>query len=363
MKLFLFELRKTILIQKGWIIILACLIANPAVLFFFPEQKDSRIQLSQRQYDIYLEQLIGPATVEKEIFIYEERDRINSIIEQYGIMLSLYESGEISYDEFWSFIDEYEDAKLKSSAIGIFYEKVLQFHELKDFPDLLPPEYFYEYGWKSVFTYYTFPSVFLLLIAALIGVQSFGSEYVSGMLNILRVTKKGRTSLFASKILVILFILVLSAVSSTLGEFYILNAKGWLNNPDIPIYSVANFTGVPLEISLFAGLIQIWLIRAVGLFLFGIVISCLSILLKNPVFAFFTGTGIILIPYIIGLRTPFWFAGFISGQEVLLRYNYGQGFKYWGLPLMIVCIYTLAVFYAAYFNFISPSRSKKIIKP
>ena len=48
-----FELKKALINQKGVWILLLCLLLKLVALNVFPEQKDSRIKLSQKQYDKY----------------------------------------------------------------------------------------------------------------------------------------------------------------------------------------------------------------------------------------------------------------------------------------------------------------------
>ncbi len=359
LKLFRYELRKMVLTQKGWIVLLLCLAANLALVWVLPEQKDNRIKLSQKQYDVYLEQLIGPATLEKEAFIIAEKERFDAVLNKYGVMTAHYQAGEITHDELMDFIREYEEAKVKSSAIGIFHEKVSEFSELKEYLNLRPPEYFYEYGWKSVFTFYGYPNVFLLLIALFVASQVFGNEYASGMANILRVTKQGRAPLFLSKMAVSIAVLAAAGFLATLSEILVMSGKGWLRTPDVPLYSVSSFAGIPLEISVFGGLAQIWFFRCAGVLLFCLLIAGLSVLLKNPIFTFFTGLGIILVPYLLDMNTPYWFTGFVSGREVVSRYTYGQGAAYWVVPLLSLCVYSAAAFTAAYAVFGAPRQKKK----
>ncbi len=53
------EMKKTLMTQRGIWVLLVCLVLKLAFLCAFPEQKDRRIVLSQKQYDKYLDQLSG----------------------------------------------------------------------------------------------------------------------------------------------------------------------------------------------------------------------------------------------------------------------------------------------------------------
>ena len=53
------EMKKTLMTQRGIWVLLVCLVLKLAFLCAFPEQKDRRIVLSQKQYDKYLYQLYG----------------------------------------------------------------------------------------------------------------------------------------------------------------------------------------------------------------------------------------------------------------------------------------------------------------
>ena len=73
MTLWRYELKKTLINQKGIWILLACLVLKFVLLAVFPEQKDGRILLTQRQYDKYLVQLQGENTPEKSDWILTEQ--------------------------------------------------------------------------------------------------------------------------------------------------------------------------------------------------------------------------------------------------------------------------------------------------
>ena len=57
MRLLKYELKKMMLMQKGVFLLLICFLLKVIFLCVFPEQKDPRIVLSQKQYDKYLLQL------------------------------------------------------------------------------------------------------------------------------------------------------------------------------------------------------------------------------------------------------------------------------------------------------------------
>ena len=109
-----YELKKALLNQKGIWILLVCLILKLVFLSAFPEQKDARILLSQKQYNKYLLQLHGEDTLEKSTWIIEEYEHFKEIKGMRSQMQEQFARGEISEEEYRYYRDlAYEDKPFK----------------------------------------------------------------------------------------------------------------------------------------------------------------------------------------------------------------------------------------------------------
>ena len=198
MMLWRYELKKTLINQKGIWLLLACLVLKIALLAVFPEQKDGRIMLTQRQYDKYLAQLQGENTPEKSDWILTEYADFQQTKSMYTSMQNAYSAGELMEEEWKIFTEAYTEAELKMNSAAIFAEKAEQFLEQPG--DVPAAHYIYEYGWQSVYTLLQFPDVFLLFGILLLTAQSLPSEHQSGMMPVLLGCRNGRRQLYLAKL-------------------------------------------------------------------------------------------------------------------------------------------------------------------
>lgn len=94
------EMKKTLMTQRGIWVLLVCLVLKLAFLCAFPEQKDCRIVLSQKQYDKYLYQLYGENTREKSDWILAEYKTCKEVKDSQEAMQGKYARGELT-DAQW----------------------------------------------------------------------------------------------------------------------------------------------------------------------------------------------------------------------------------------------------------------------
>ncbi len=90
------EMKKTLMTQRGIWVLLVCLVLKLAFLCAFPEQKDRRIVLSQKQYDKYLYQLYGENTREKSDWILAEYKTCKEVKDSQEAMQGKYARGASS---------------------------------------------------------------------------------------------------------------------------------------------------------------------------------------------------------------------------------------------------------------------------
>lgn len=164
------ELKKSLVTYQGAWILAVCLLLKLALLCAFPEQKDPRILLSQKQYDNYLTQLYGENTRAKSDWILGERQHIKDVLDREEAMWERYARGELSEAEWDAYGEELRLARLHRNAVEIFGEKADQFSAQPE--DIPPAHYIYEYGWQTVFTLLRFPDIFLLSAILLLTAQS-----------------------------------------------------------------------------------------------------------------------------------------------------------------------------------------------
>ena len=98
--MWLAEWKKLFLVRKGLLALAVCLLLKALFLGLFPELKDPRIQLSQKQYDKYLEQLHGENTPEKSAWVQSDYAACLETISRQEAMQQEYSAGELSEEEW-----------------------------------------------------------------------------------------------------------------------------------------------------------------------------------------------------------------------------------------------------------------------
>lgn len=351
MKLIKMELHRLLAVNKVIFILVGCLLLKAVVLYLVPEMKDSRIQLSHKQYDYYLEILYGEDTEEKQQFITTEYDTFLALFESYGQMYEAHTVGELT-DEAWSdYVEQYEVARIRLAALGIFKEKMEEFQQVYPYDAIDPPQYFYDYGWKTYFTYLAFPDVLAILSMLLLAVQIFGGDISTGAVNLLRSTRHGKQRLFLSRTaLCVVSSVVLSAVHMAV-EYLSFSLKMPLNDAGAPLYSLPNFAGVPFPTSIIKGLLLVYLFRTLGLCLVGLFVLYLSILLKNMVGTLCCTVAAVTLPLLLnslpGGFIAYTYTGFLTGGDVIKNYVNMANPLFCLLPLLLLLLITVLLFFGA----------------
>ena len=335
-----YELKKTLINQKGIWILLVCLLLKLVVLNVFPEQKDSRIKLSQKQYDKYLVQLQGENSPEKSEWILTEYANFKAILGQSEQMREAYAAGTISEEEWKNYGEAYAEAELKINSATIFAEKAEQFDAQ---PQELPPaHYIYEYGWQSVFVLQQFPDVFLLFGILLLTAQCFPAESQSGMMPVLLAARNGRWKLYRAKLGMLLGICVVAFAIFGAVEWAVFQQRGWMNDGNVPLYSITIFAECPLALTLTQGYIRCLWVRLVTSVCFTIGMFGLSVFLRSITESLFAGVCLLGLPMLWdGAAMLFTHSGLLRGTKALLWLGETEMLVW--LPLAVVGGYSVLV--------------------
>lgn len=340
MRLFCGEAKKSLLTQKGLLILCLCLLLKVLTLSFFPEQKDQRILLSQKQYDKYLEQLHGESSPEKNAWILQEYENCKNTIAQREAMEAQHLSGEITEEQWQEYTQALNDAYLHLNSAQIFAEKAEQF-EAQD-PALPKAHYIYEYGWETVFTILQLPDLFLLFALLILTAQCFSAEATGGMLPVLLAARDGRRRLYWTKLLALLAISLGAAAAFSGAEVLVFSCRGFLNDPDAPLYSVSFMTDCRFDSTLIRAY---WLqlgIRGAATLSFLALTYGLSIWLRNTTNLLFLGLCLLALPLVWNQTLClFTHGGLLTGSKTLLW----LGSSGWNpmAPAVVVLGYTLPV--------------------
>lgn len=333
MRLWRYELKKTLINQKGIWILLACLLLKIVLLAVFPEQKDGRILLTQRQYDKYLVQLQGENTPEKSDWILKEYADFQQIKSMYSNMQEAYSAGELTKDEWKAFTEAYTEAELKMNSAAIFAEKAEQFLEQPS--DVPAAHYIYEYGWQSVYTLIQFPDVFLLFGILLLTSLSLPSEHMSGMMPVLLGCRNGRRQLYLAKLGTLLTVGIVSCAVFGGIEWAAFQYREWTNDGHVPLYSITIFAECTLDMTLLEGYWLTQTVRLSGTVLFILLMFGLSVWVRSTTELLFAGLCLLAVPMLWdGGAMLFTHSGLLRGAKMLL-WQEEMGISPW-IPVTII---------------------------
>lgn len=339
MTLWRYELKKTLINQKGVWILLACLLLKIVLLAVFPEQKDGRILLTQRQYDKYLAQLQGENTPEKSDWILTEYADFQQTKGMYSKMQEGYAAGEVTEEEWKAFTEAYTEAELKMNSAAIFAEKAEQFLEQPN--DVPAAHYIYEYGWQSVYTVLQFPDVFLLFGILLLTSLSLPSEHQSGMMPVLLGCRNGRRQLYLAKLGSLLTVCIVSCALFGGMEWAAFQYRGWMNDGHVPLYSISIFAECTLDMTLMEGYWLTQLVRLGGTVLFTGLMFGLSVWIRSTTELLFAGLCLLAVPMLWdGGAMLFTHSGLLRGTKMLL-WQEEMGLKLL-IPALIIAGYSTA---------------------
>ena len=340
MRLLKYELKKMMLMQKGAFLLLICFLLKAIFLCVFPEQKDPRIVLSQKQYDKYLLQLAGESTPEKNDWIISEFASFQYIKDIEQDMREAYSNGSLTDDEWHTYYEQLQVAELRMNAAGIFAEKAEQFLNQ---PESLPKaHYIYEYGWQTIFLLLQFPDVFLLFGLILLTSQCFSAEVTSGMMPVLMASRNGRQKLYDSKLFALLIVVILSCGINCLLETGIFLIRGWGQNGNVPIYSVSVLSEATISLTAWEAYFLCHLVRSVAVVLFSSMLLGLSVWIPSPQKLIFSGLCILGLPILLLGKSPLYLhSGLLSGTQMLLQLD--QSLSDLLAPIGAVSAYSFAI--------------------
>ena len=308
------ELKKLLLTRRGLLLLILCIGLKVLFLSAFPEQKDPRILLSQKQYDKYLAQLYGEDTPEKSEFILTEYQTFLQIIDQKAEMQALHTAGAITDEQWQEYTKSLEQAELRRNSAKLFAEKAEQFATQPE--DLPPAHYIYEYGWQTIFRLQQFPDIFLLFAVLVLSSLCFPAE--GDMLPVLLAARDGRGKLFRAKLLALLTLVAADALISGVAEASTFLLRGWCNDSGAPVYSITLLADCPLDLCLRDAYALCLAVRFLSTVLFCALIFALSLWLRNTANLIFLGLCILLLPLMWNSPVVLFFhGGLLCGTRTL----------------------------------------------
>ena len=350
MKLWTFELRKILITRKVLLVFLAALVLRTIFLFFFPELKDERIRLTQKQYNAFLMELQGENNPDKEQFVRSSYEKCREVTECFAEMQDMHENRLITEEVWQKYTLEYEEAMLSRNALSIFYEKEEAFR--KQPKTLKPAHYFYEYGWQTVFTLQLYPDLFLLAAVLALSCAAYLPEKAGGMLMILFASRFGRERLFFIKLSAVMTAALGMMLAGSITEVLVFYFRGFLKGGTVPMHSLTLFSeNRTFDLSLNEAYLLTLTVRTVSAVLFSGLVCALSLLLFRPETVLFAALSLLLLPLFLipeGTAESLCSYGVQLSGSRMLRTAGTAGYSILP-PLLITALYTSAVILTAVF--------------
>jgi hypothetical protein len=294
------------------------------------------VNVTDKLYKAYMEQLEGAWTQEKSIFIQDEHKRISNLISSYDEMLQKYQNKLISSEDYNNYLKNYYAAPAYKNALDRISEQEKYIKENSN-----QPYFIYDTGWKKLFL--TDYSIYITALVILTAAVTFGNEYTSGFVNILRSTKNGRMKTFINKYAVVIFFSFVLSLFFAILQLHIALSKLSLPLWSAPITSIKEFGLLCPDISL-SGFV---IIRTVTIVLSNVIMAVITVslsqLLRNATFAAILSGSVFILPRYL-LFADYAYANLLDGTRFYLESAESNIFgSVWGY----CSIYVLAIVFVA----------------
>ncbi|MDR2714966.1 MAG: hypothetical protein LBB42_05565 [Coriobacteriales bacterium] len=327
-RLFLFELYKLLIIQKGLLVFCVLLVALLSFQFYSYIPLDD-IERQENAYFVELEGEINQKTF-SDIALLQRK--IDEQKEAFSQIESEYFNGQVSYADYYQQERAFHRALTQEIALERVQKRALDLQESEEVR-FASPWLISEHGYKSIYGFMTsdgqdresfvkqqLVGSFILLALCLLLAGSYSYERQSGSNKLLSTTARGRLRIRINKLgasILITFFVWFCMVGKELYELFQLVP---LSSLHAPIQSFSLFAHFPVPATILQFLIFACAMRLVNLACIACVIMLISALCKNVM-----QTTIISIILLVFPSTLFAF----SGADV---------FKYFALskPVMVV---------------------------
>ena len=293
--LFLAELYKTFIASK-YIFLVTILLAVKLV------QADSSFasnnSFSDAVYKEYMTKIAGPITDEKRRFIADERAMINDILSRKVEMQQKYINDEITYKEYYDYITKYNYALSRDDHFKIIELHASYIDRIKTEKGL-NAHFVYDTGWRALFFSgfdFTLYAAIVLLFAGSFADEHSTRSSSGSIAQILRVTRKGRSPTFNSKLLSALVVTALLAVIWCGIDILFVAHNYELPLASSPLVSIEAFQNLDTHITIGAYLAVYFTLRIFAALALASLVCALSEVLKKSIVVLAVTVPVTLFP-------------------------------------------------------------------
>ncbi|MDD4773637.1 MAG: hypothetical protein PHZ09_08525 [Eubacteriales bacterium] len=255
---------------------------------------DPHINSSEMIYMDYIARVAGPVTDDNLSYIENEKNYIDSTLNQYSSAVEAFGNGKITIDEYRDYMNRYNYAFYCRHACDRLCDRR---DYLVGIADSRPGvEFIYEEG---IDRYLAAPlDIVMVLTTVFMCGNIFAFEYDSGFSKILRLSKRGRKPVYRRKLI---FSLTLAAAVYLIFsgiDLYFLLTNYNVNYLSVNIISMPRFADIAVDMSIGTYVILYKIVTAIGSMLLFVFVTVISGIFENRVKTMVVSTLAVFIPYV-----------------------------------------------------------------
>lgn len=286
------ELYKILVIQKGFILLVLCLL----VQYYQYQNTHMYIDSSTRIYQQYMQKLEGPLTKDKEQWILVEQAHYQDLEKQLVDIASRRQNGEITQLQAMEMQNQIEQQLIGKEIFQTIFE---QYQDIKEHPKrqfVLPFAYQqYFIDTSSLFM----PILLLYVCVILIFANTMSFEYQNQMHKITQPTLKGNRNIIAIKYGLSILIGFILLVVTMLPTFIILQHTYGFSSLFASVTSIHELSSLPETMPIFVACVCSILLKMFSILVMITTIHAIGVKIRNHLLTLFIGLCVFFLPLLL----------------------------------------------------------------
>lgn len=282
-----YEWKKLLLGRRGWLVILALLIAELVGVLFFTEPYDTALEDHRQVYESYLTRVEGPLTEEKRNYLEAEMEHLNTVHQELERLKADYYTGDVTEEEYRENFDRLAAEDANYFGFSRLYS---QYIFVRESPQR---SFLYTGGWELLLTDQQPDYLFLLALIILLS-PIFCEEYACGMHEILLTQKRSAKYQVLSKVTVALTLTFGLTMVLQVFDLVCCALRFGLRDGSFALQSLYSFGNTAKQLTLWQAFWLQFALKVLGYWYCALLILCLSVGLKK--FALTLMAGIAILP-------------------------------------------------------------------
>lgn len=282
-------------IYKLFIVNKAIILIPVFLILIFPSLTQRSVYLSPEElyYQNYMNHLSGELTVEKENYLQEENDRLNTAQAEIERIEHLYREKQITEIQRVQYEQPYQGVLTAKSA----FDRVMQYYDhLKE----QGGGYFvYDSGYTVLFQGNDMIYLAILLFGALCFSNLFSMELQKGTVKLIRTLPKGRTATVRCKVILSLMVCIVMAGIAYGMEVVSLDKSYGLGQWNAPISCLPGFSLLPSWLPIWGYTIISFVLKLIAVSGSILIVLLISARSKNGFIAILFSVFMLMFPLIL----------------------------------------------------------------